>query len=106
RRAGGDLYPWMPTAFVSDAFRSDRRVAALTMPKLFIHGTNDRVIPVGHTMELYENARSPRQVTLIDGGGHDDGYVAGGAEYLNGVGRWLDATLGPVQVAASRPSAP
>ncbi len=96
RRIANDLYPYLPTAFVTDGFRNDRRVGVIDRPKLFIHGTADTLIPVAHTQELYGRATEPKKVMLIKGGGHDDGYIVGGAEYIASIAHWLDTALGPL----------
>jgi uncharacterized protein len=39
-------------------------------PILFIHGSEDATVPVGHARELYELAGEPKKLVIIDGAGH------------------------------------
>ena len=94
RRVAGDLFPYVPAAFVSAGLNSAARIAKLPTPKLIIHGTADELIPVGHGQELYERAAAPKEMLLIDRGRHGDGYAVGGDPYIARIGAWLDKTLG------------
>lgn len=40
------------------------------IPLLIIHGTQDAVAPYKHAQELFMNAREPKQLWTINGGGH------------------------------------
>jgi uncharacterized protein len=55
-----------------DQFRSDERIARVTVPLLFIHGTQDATIPIASGEKLFALAREPKQLVRISGGGHDD----------------------------------
>ncbi|MFH1031035.1 MAG: alpha/beta fold hydrolase [Chloroflexota bacterium] len=47
------------------------RVAGIApRPLLLIHGSNDEVVNVSHAHRLYEKAGEPKQLVIIDGGGH------------------------------------
>lgn len=76
-----------------DQFRNREKVAALELPKLFVHGTKDRRIPLKHTRELYEAAAEPKELHLVEGAGHDDVFVRGGLAYLSRLERFLDRCL-------------
>jgi len=42
------------------------------VPKLFIHGTKDEVVPYSHSMEMYKIAAGPKDLLILDGVGHID----------------------------------
>lgn len=50
-----------------------RNIAAV--PILFIHGTEDKVIPLRHSKELYEQALEPKSMWVIDKGRHLDAFA-------------------------------
>jgi fermentation-respiration switch protein FrsA (DUF1100 family) len=50
-------------------------------PVLVIHGTEDEVIPFSHGRQLYEAANQPRQSLWVEGAGHNDLLLVGGARY-------------------------
>jgi len=65
-------YDWLPLSLVvSQRFASDEKVAALSMPKLFIHCANDEVIPQLFGDRLYQKAAQPKTQLVIPGGSHN-----------------------------------
>ena len=62
---------------MSDTYSADRFIAALVpIPVLFIHGTNDGVIPAHHSERLFALAGQPKAFWKIDGGGHTEAFGA------------------------------
>jgi len=55
-------------------------------PVLFVHGTQDEVVPLDHSRRLYEMAGEPKQLVVIDGAGHrlrrEDGAVVAVLDWL------------------------
>lgn len=39
-------------------------------PLLIIHGTNDDVVPVQSARDLFENAKDPKDIVIVEGAGH------------------------------------
>jgi hypothetical protein len=66
----------------SNQFRSIAKVGALAMPKLFVHGTRDRVVPIELGRELFEAAADPKRFLAIEGAGHHDIERKGGEPYF------------------------
>lgn len=50
-------------------------IAQLRSPVLLIHGTQDRVIPIAHSLRLHEAAREPKALWRIEGGEHIDALL-------------------------------
>jgi len=50
-------------------------------PILFVHGTADRVIPHRMSEELHAAARGPKELFLVEGGGHLDALERGAPGY-------------------------
>ena len=66
-------YPFLPVALlIKDPFRSDLKIAAVTQPKLFIHGRLDDSIPLSSGEALYRIAPEPKQMQIDERAGHND----------------------------------
>ncbi len=72
--AAAHHYPWLPVKWVMrNRFNSIDRITEIRCPLLISHGTNDEVIPYGHSLSLYEASGSPNKRHLeITGIGHND----------------------------------
>ncbi|MDE5445281.1 alpha/beta fold hydrolase [Bradyrhizobium sp. CSA207] len=67
------LYRFVPVRLLMrDPFRSDERVARVTVPLLVMHGTNDLVISIVFGERLFALAHEPKQFVRFAGGGHDN----------------------------------
>lgn len=55
-----------------DPFRSDERIARVTVPLLVMHGTNDFAISIVFGERLFALANEPKRFVSMAGGGHDD----------------------------------
>lgn len=71
-------YPWVPVAFLMhDQFVSRDRIGGVDEPVLIVHGTEDSIVPVEHGRRLFEAARQPKELRVLDGSGHHDLWEAG-----------------------------
>ena len=75
---------------VHERFDSIEKVGQLQIPVLYIHGTDDKLVPSEMSRELYKRTASSRQLKLIPGGGHNNSAVVGGDEYLQAVKNFID----------------
>jgi len=65
------------------------------VPKLFIHGTDDMVVPTAHSQAMYDAAADPKELLILPGVGHIDAlespqrqpYVEAVYRFLDGAGR-------------------
>ncbi len=39
-------------------------------PLLLVHGSQDKIVDVSHACKLYDRAKEPKQIIIIDGTGH------------------------------------
>jgi uncharacterized protein len=58
---------------LTQKFDSVQKVRSLKVPTLFIHGTEDTLVPVSIGKALYEAAPPPKQLLLIPHAGHNHG---------------------------------
>ncbi len=75
---------------VNERFDSLEKVSRLQVPVLYIHGTDDKLVPPEMSRELYKRTASSKQLKLIPGGGHNNSAVVGGDEYLQAVKNFID----------------
>ena len=90
RAMAGALMPGPLGWLLPNAFDNLGRIRELRMPKLFIHGDNDEIVPYAQGRELYESAPPPKAFATIRGAQHNDIYVVGGATYFARLRKFLD----------------
>lgn len=89
------LNPQLPLHWVCrNEFRSVEKVAELRLPKLFVHGTADATVPLEIGRRLHAAAADPKELYLVDRGGHNDLHVHGGEAYLHRLERFTRICLG------------
>jgi len=72
---------WLPLhGLMTQRFDSAARINQVTMPILFLHGSNDTVVPIKLGRALYGAASGSRQWVVIDGAGHSDTLLSTGQE--------------------------
>jgi fermentation-respiration switch protein FrsA (DUF1100 family) len=76
-------YPFLPAGWVRTKYDNLEKIGSLTVPLLVIHGTRDEVVPFRQGQELFRAAREPKRFLGVEGAGHTDSYVVGGASYWN-----------------------
>lgn len=86
------LYRIFPINFLlHQKFDSINKIAKLTMPILFIHGTEDEVIPLTVGQKLFAAKQGPKQLYLVPGAGHNNLATIAGAEYLEKVASFVNS---------------
>jgi fermentation-respiration switch protein FrsA (DUF1100 family) len=51
------------------------------MPVLFVHGAADRFVPTRFSQALYDAARAPKKLLLVEGATHNNSMRVGSDEY-------------------------
>lgn len=72
---GISVYPF-------DKFESINKIGEVKCPILFIHGTNDTLIPFWHGQKLFETANDPKTFFAVENAGHNDVVDVAGKEYF------------------------
>jgi fermentation-respiration switch protein FrsA (DUF1100 family) len=64
-------YPW---AFLPpwDKFDSLKRISTTHAPILFLHGTDDQIVPYAQGQTLFQAANEPKEWVMLPGKGHND----------------------------------
>lgn len=79
---------------IGNDYSPDAAIAAISPTSLLIiHGTDDGVIPVSHGKRLFELAREPKQLWIVEGGGHIEAFVDAGSAYRRRLATFYDEAL-------------
>ncbi|MFQ5491186.1 MAG: alpha/beta hydrolase [Phycisphaerae bacterium] len=92
---GRRQYPFLPINLLC-RYRYDSlaKVGQLAMPKLFLHGRDDQLIPIEVGHRLFEAAAEPKQFIETPGGHNFAGFTYT-PEYTARLALFLDLILGP-----------
>ena len=94
RDMAGQVFPLLPIGWaLRSKFSAIEKVPHLQLPKLFLHGTKDEIVPYKLGRKLYSAAANPKEFYDIEGAGHNDTYAVGGREYFSALNRFITDTL-------------
>ena len=87
------LYPWLPVRMLSKyRYNTIDAISAITCSKLIVHSPEDEIVPYRFGIQLYEAAAPPRELLNIRGG-HNDGFMLSGTDYIEGLRAFVDKCL-------------
>lgn len=74
--------------------RAIEKIGEVRVPVLFVHGTDDWVVKPGHSRRLFDAAREPKELKLIQGGPHAE-YLLRDCreEFLQVLKSWLERVV-------------
>jgi len=84
-------------------FDTAARMADVRVPVLIIHGTRDEIAPFAHGRRLLDLARGPKEMVVLEGGGHNDLWARHAGALWTGAERFVRAL--PIAAVPSRPGA-
>lgn len=62
---------WLPVGFlITQRFDSLDKIDDINVPTLFVHGTNDAIVPVTMSQRLFAATRAPKKLVIVEGGTH------------------------------------
>jgi len=95
------IYPLFPVRLLARIrYDSLSRIGDARCPVLIVHSRDDELVPFGHAQRLLDAAAPGRRLLAIRGG-HNDGFLASGALYRDGIAHFLES-LG-LRVASRAP---
>lgn len=84
-----ELYPLLPVRWLARLhYRSLDRISAVACPVMVLHSEHDEIIPFAHGRQLYQAAPEPKAFFAMRGG-HNDGFVASGEDYLQALRQFV-----------------
>jgi uncharacterized protein len=86
-----EAYPQMGCEVPDQGYSALDTLPKSAVPKLFIHGTSDAVVPYTHSMTMHEVAAEPKELMILDGVGHIDAFVSRHArEYMQKIVSFME----------------
>ena len=93
---------WLPLApLITQRFDSLDKIDRVTMPILVVHGTRDGLIPAALGKALYERARAPKRLELVEGGSHYSTNTMATAQYRHALQALFGIGAGEAPLAAA-----
>jgi fermentation-respiration switch protein FrsA (DUF1100 family) len=75
-------YEWLPVHWImTQKFDSVSKIAQVRMPVLLAHGDADRYVPARFSRALFDAARAPKRLLLVEGGSHNNSMRIGSDAY-------------------------
>ena len=87
-------YWFVPSFLVRTQMDNESKIGSVEVPTLVLHGDRDGIVPATHGRRLFELAARPVHFHLIEGAGHNDTYLVGGARYRDAWRAFLRDTSG------------
>ncbi|WHZ24057.1 MAG: Hydrolase, alpha/beta fold family [Nitrospira sp.] len=75
------------------AFRLEDRLPHLSLPKLFIHGDRDDIIPIELGQEAFAAAKDPKEFYVVVGADHNNVTSVGGRAYFTKWSEFIASVL-------------
>ncbi|HVF43767.1 MAG TPA: alpha/beta hydrolase [Pyrinomonadaceae bacterium] len=94
----GAIMPWLPRfvrGLTKNKLDSASKIARVSCPVLVVHGARDELIPAEQGRRLYDAARGPKQLKVIEGAGHNDLSNVGGAKYIDSLADFVRGSVNP-----------
>jgi fermentation-respiration switch protein FrsA (DUF1100 family) len=90
---GRHHYPFLPVSLMlTDRFASIDRIGDVRCPLLVIAGDRDSVIPVDQSRRLFEAAREPKRLVIVERADHNDYDLLAGERVLDAIAGFLKST--------------
>ena len=87
----GHHYWYLPSSLLlEDRFPNVERIGEIEAPVLVIAGSSDDIVPTEQSREVYEAAREPKRLVIVEGAGHNDPALLDGDEMIGAVATFLD----------------
>ena len=96
------MIPIYPGWMVSSELDTQSYASQLKIPKLFIHGTKDTLIPFTMGRELYKAAAEPKEFYAIVGAGHNNTWQVGRREYFDTIKDFISRTVSSPKTAQQK----
>jgi fermentation-respiration switch protein FrsA (DUF1100 family) len=90
---GQELYPFLPVKWLARLrYPTLERLKEVRCPVLIIHPRHDEIVSLRHGQRLYEAAREPKQLLVVEGS-HNNAYFLSDDSYAEELGFFLGRHL-------------
>lgn len=96
----GAIFPWLPRfvrGLTKNKLDSASKIARANCPVLVVHGDRDEIIPVAQGRRLFDAAREPKQLRIVEGARHNDLSIVAGHAYFDSLAEFARASLPPAR---------
>ena len=76
------------------AFRLEERLSYLSLPKLFVHGDRDDIIPIELGQRAFAAAKPPKEFYTVRGADHNNLPFVGGKPYFSKLAEFITSAVG------------
>ncbi len=84
-----EIYPFLPTFLLRSKLDSLSKISRISIPKLFIHSTNDEIVPIHLSRKLFDAAPEPKTFITLSGG-HNTYHMDSKKEYIESIATFVD----------------
>jgi uncharacterized protein len=88
----GTIVPYLGPMLVH-SYDSLAKIRWIMVPKLFIHGNRDEIIPLEFGQELFRAAQEPKSLWIVDGAGHNNILEKAGLGYRQRLAAFYETVL-------------
>jgi fermentation-respiration switch protein FrsA (DUF1100 family) len=89
-------YPYLPTGLLlRDRYPNIDTIRTLDVPVLVIAGSQDTIIPISQSRELYDASPGPKRFFTIEGADHNDPALTHGPLVIDEITSFLDGITRP-----------
>ncbi len=82
-------FPWIPSQVLKYPLDTEQKIKDIETPTIFVHGSNDTIIPLAHSEALLSLMSAPAQLKVIEGAGHNNIHQY--PDYYHGLTKALEA---------------
>lgn len=81
---GQSFYWYVPVSmFIKDRFENDLKISEIKTPLLIVHGKQDNLVSYQLGQKLYDLARDPKKLVLMDEAGHNNIFMQGAFQHIS-----------------------
>ena len=85
-----EIFPFLPVFILGSKLDNLSKIRNVTIPKLFIHSSNDEIVPFSLSQKLFRSAPEPKTFVTI-GGAHNTCHIDSRRQYTEGIAAFIDA---------------
>jgi len=90
---GQRIYPFLPVRLLSRfQYNTKEYVKAVNCPVLVAHSRDDEIIPYEEGRDIFDAAPEPKYFLEMRGG-HNNGFIVSGSNYMNGLDSFIKTSL-------------
>jgi len=83
-------YPYAPTALLRDRYLNVETIRKVDVPLLVLAGSQDTIIPIAQSREVFDAASGPKRFVTVAGTDHNDLELAHGPVLIEAVATFLE----------------